>query len=95
MQNKRFISKKVNLNEIKDEVCNVPDSIAAKIGSNLHLKPSHPLNTIKTIIERYFIEQYPKITKIPLKSKFEIFDDLSPVVTVNSNFDELLIPPVC
>ena len=32
--------------------CNIPQSIIPKIGKKLHLKPLHPLNTIKTSIEK-------------------------------------------
>ena len=40
----------------RDPYCNVSESIAAKIGSNLHLKQHHPLHIIKTKIESYFDE---------------------------------------
>lgn len=42
----------------RDPHCNVSESIAAKIGVNLHLQPHHPLHIIKTKIESYFSEQH-------------------------------------
>jgi hypothetical protein len=38
----------------KHPFCNVSESIALKIGTNLHQRKNHPLNIIKTKIERYF-----------------------------------------
>lgn len=38
----------------RDPYCNVGESIAAKIGVNLHRQPNHPLHIIKTKIESYF-----------------------------------------
>lgn len=38
----------------RDPFCNVGESIAAKIGVNLHQQKHHPLNIIKTKIEGYF-----------------------------------------
>lgn len=38
----------------RDPYCNVSESIAAKIGVNLHQQQHHPLNIIKTKIEGYF-----------------------------------------
>ena len=33
---------------------NITPAIADKVGTNLHLRNGHPLNTIKTIIEKHF-----------------------------------------
>lgn len=38
----------------RDPYCNVGESIASKIGVNLHRQPNHPLHIIKTKIEGYF-----------------------------------------
>ena len=61
---------------------NCPPSIVSKIGSNLHLRPGHPLNTIKAIISDHF-----KNT-----DGFTTFDNFSPIVPTYNNFDSLLIP---
>eukprot|EP00753_Platysulcus_tardus_P005004 PLAT12830.2.p1 GENE.PLAT12830.2~~PLAT12830.2.p1 ORF type:complete len:413 (-),score=131.97 PLAT12830.2:136-1344(-) len=67
-----------------DESNNVPPHVAARVGTNLHLREAHPLNTIKRAIERHF-----QASSVP----FRTFDDMYPVVTTQSNFDELLIEP--
>lgn len=84
----------------RDNYSNIPESIESRLGTDLHLKSAHPLNTIKRLIEGYFANKYNSDTKFSLNSdkskvkKFRAFDDLSPVVTTNANFDELLIPTV-
>jgi hypothetical protein len=82
----------------KDSTFNVPPNIAQKIGRNLHLQPNHPLNTIKKIIESYFVKVKSnflhQLSRSQSKSNipFKTFDNLSPFVTVQSNFDSLLFP---
>jgi len=66
--------------------CNVPPSIAARVGTNLHLEPNHPLNTIKNIIEGFW-------QKRSLSLDFVMKSGLHPVVTTEDNFDALLIQP--
>lgn len=58
---------------------NVPDNIKAKIGRNLHRRPGHPLCTIRELIYRALPD-------------FKKFDDFLPTVSVENNFDMLLIP---
>ncbi|KAK9824783.1 hypothetical protein WJX74_008324 [Apatococcus lobatus] len=65
-------------------VNNVPENIFGKIGTDLHLKPNHPLCIIKSAIYDYFEKNYP--------GTFKTFDDRKPVVTLNANFDSILIP---
>lgn len=73
--------------------CNVPPTIASKIGTNLHLKMHHPLNTIKHIIEDYWKNTTAATTPNSRNTPpFVIYDDLSPVVNTHHNFDSLLIP---
>jgi phenylalanyl-tRNA synthetase alpha chain len=70
--------------DLFNEKSNVPQSIKAKIGMNLHNKQNHPIQIVKENIYKYFRQ---------LKThKFEMFDDLPPYVTVENNFDKLLIP---
>ena len=69
--------------DLSSPECNVPPTIASRIGTKLHLQPKHPLNTIKTIIEQYWQE----------RNGFAIRDDIDPIVPTMSNFDSLLIPP--
>jgi len=66
--------------------CNVPPSIAARVGTNLHLEPNHPLNTIKNVIEEFWQKRSSSLN-------FVIKSDLHPIVATENNFDALLIPP--
>ncbi len=67
----------------KTDFCNVPKSIEDKIGRNLHKQKNHPIEIIKRQILGYFtgLKEY----------KFNVFEDLSPYVSVVENFDKLLI----
>jgi len=67
---------------------NVSPSIAERIGKNLHLQEDHPLNNIKHVIESHFNE----LSETTGQRPFQVFDNLSPIVTKSQNFDELLIP---
>ncbi len=68
----------------KSPYCNIPKSIEDKLSRKLHNQKNHPIEIIKNHIYKYFtgLENY----------KFEMFDDLNPVVSVQANFDNLLIP---
>ncbi|CAM9797023.1 unnamed protein product, partial [Pylaiella littoralis] len=75
---------------IYDHPCNnVSPSVAAKIGKDLHRRPAHPLGIIKERIELYFQSDARAHGHQP----YRIFDSLPPIVTIEQNFDELLIPP--
>ncbi|XP_024526265.1 phenylalanine--tRNA ligase, chloroplastic/mitochondrial isoform X2 [Selaginella moellendorffii] len=69
-----------------DPTNNVPDSVFSKIGLQLHRRPDHPLGILKNEIYSFFDEKFPA-------GLFRKFDDLSPVVSVKSNFDDVLVPP--
>lgn len=58
---------------------NIPPSIMAKVGQNLHLRKDHPICTMKNLVARQF-------------TGFELMDDISPLCSVEDNFDSLLIP---
>jgi len=60
---------------------NIPKSIMDKIGRNQHLKSNHPVCIIKEFILKYLEPRFAKV-----------YQDFSPIVTVQSNFDQLLIP---
>ena len=63
---------------------NVPETVAAKVGRNLHRQKGHPLNTIKEMIEGVFREREG--------DRFVFEDSRSPIVTTQQCFDELLVP---
>ena len=67
----------------KTDFCNIPKTIEDKIGRNLHKQKNHPIEIVKRRILDYFLN-------LP-NYKFSIFEDLSPFVTVEDNFDKLLI----
>lgn len=72
------------LNTIKyQHMSNIPPSIKAKIGYQLHNKKGHPIKIIKDLIYKYFADT-------PIK--FQKFDDFNCVVDTKNNFDLLLIP---
>lgn len=62
----------------KSDYCNIPNFIEDKLGRKLHNQKNHPIEIIKNHIYQYFLNNY----------QFEIFDDLSPIVSVENNFDE-------
>lgn len=66
------------------ETLNIPESVLAKQGRNLHLKSNHPVHIISELVTNYFDS---------LNRNFVCYDDLSPVVGTIANFDRLLIPP--
>ena len=55
-------------------------NIASRIGRNLHRQTHHPLAIILSIIQDYWHD-------------FTLHDNLSPIVSLQANFDSLLIPP--
>lgn len=72
-----------------DEFTNVSPKILSLVGKNLHNKDFHPLCLMKKRIMQYFYVAYRGRTGKPI---FSVFDDLHPMVTVEQNFDSLLIP---
>ena len=73
-----------------DEHTNVTPKILEKVGTNLHNQRHHPLNLIRKRIENFFYKNYLNRWRNPM---FSVYDSLSPVVTVEQNFDSLLVPP--
>lgn len=67
-----------------DPTNNVPDNIFSKLGMQLHRRDQHPLGIIKNAIYDYFDTNY--------SNKFNKFDDLSPIVSLKQNFDDVLVP---
>ncbi|XP_037829086.1 phenylalanine--tRNA ligase, mitochondrial isoform X2 [Kryptolebias marmoratus] len=74
----------------RDDFTNVTPKILARVGRNLHNQKHHPLWRIKERIKAHFYSCYVARSGNPL---FSVHDNLSPVVTVEQNFDSLLIPP--
>ena len=72
-----------------DEWTNVTPSIISKVGFNLHNRKYHPINLIRQRIVNYFYKRFENHVGNPM---FAVFDSISPVVTVQQNFDSLLVP---
>ena len=67
---------------------NVTPRIASKLGLQKHLTPMHPVEIIKKEIYSFFDNNYRK-RGLPI---FTQIDHLSPVVTIEQNFDSVLVP---
>ncbi|XP_061447179.1 phenylalanine--tRNA ligase, mitochondrial isoform X2 [Rhineura floridana] len=74
---------------LPDDYSNVTKKILSKVGEKLHNQWHHPLWLIKERVKDHFYKQYIGRFGNPL---FSVYDDLPPVVTVEQNFDRLLIP---
>ncbi|XP_041039420.1 phenylalanine--tRNA ligase, mitochondrial isoform X5 [Carcharodon carcharias] len=74
----------------RDDYTNVTPKILSKVGKNLQNQRNHPLWLIKERIKDHFYTHYLSRNRNPL---FSVYDNLSPVVTTEQNFDSLLIPP--
>ena len=72
-----------------DNWTNVTPKILSYMGLNKHLQKDHPLSIIRQRIVNYFYQAYKTSRGNPL---FSVYDKLNPVVTVQQNFDNLLIP---
>lgn len=72
-----------------DEWTNITPKILSYIGLNKHLQKNHPLSIIRQRIVNYFYRSYTNSRGNPL---FSVHDKICPVVTVQQNFDNLLVP---
>lgn len=73
-----------------DDWTNVTPKILSYLNKNKHLQHNHPLSIIRQRIKNYFYESYKNSRGNPL---FSVYDNISPIVTVEQNFDNLLIAP--
>lgn len=73
--------------QAKTEYCNIPKSIQDKLNLKLYKKPNHPVCILKNKIYEYFLSDKYGLNKY----NFNIFEDLSPLVPTQDNFDKLLI----
>ena len=73
----------------RDKMTNLTEGLLRKVKRKLHLQNDHPIGMIKKQIESHFHGNY--------RSRyggciFAAVDNLSPVVTIEQNFDSLLVP---
>jgi len=82
----------ININNksyIRDNRTNISPKILSHVGRNLHLIPEHPLNLIKGKIVNYMYKKYRGNRGNP---QFSLIDQMDPVVSLQQNFDSLLVP---
>jgi len=79
----------LNKKYMTDEWTNITPKIINKLGKNLHIKQYHPLSHLRQRIVNYFYGQFRNRSGTPL---FSIFDNICPIVTIDQNFDSLLVP---
>ncbi|KAL4234567.1 Phenylalanyl-tRNA synthetase [Mactra antiquata] len=72
-----------------DEFTNITPSVIKKIGKKLHTKKNHPIGLINKQIQNFFYATYLRAGGNPI---FSMYDNISPVVTLEQNFDNLLVP---
>lgn len=73
----------------RDSMTNVTTNILSKVGRKLHLCKNHPLSILREKIQDHVYADYRTRWGGPM---FTMVDYLSPVVTVEQNFDSLLVP---
>ncbi|XP_022257670.1 probable phenylalanine--tRNA ligase, mitochondrial [Limulus polyphemus] len=73
----------------RDCYTNVSDRILNLIGKNLHHKQYHPLCLLKQRIVNFIYSKFVNSRGNPI---FSVHDNLNPVVTLEQNFDNLLVP---
>lgn len=73
----------------RDSNTNVTSHILSYVGRNLIHEHNHPLNLITRRIVNHMYGKYVNRRGNPV---FSVYDRLSPVVSVEQNFDSLLIP---
>ncbi|XP_076372087.1 phenylalanyl-tRNA synthetase, mitochondrial [Tachypleus tridentatus] len=73
----------------RDCYTNVTDRILNLIGKNLHHKQYHPLSLLKQRIVNFIYSKFVNTRGNPV---FSVHDNLNPVVTLEQNFDNLLVP---
>ncbi len=78
------------VNYSRDEMTNVTPTIANRVGRNLHHISNHPINIIKQRVVHHFQKTYVTRTG---NAVYAHFDNVSPVVSTEQNFDSLLVPP--
>lgn len=73
----------------KDDYTNVTEKVLSYLGRNLYIQEFHPLSLVRQRIIHYFYKQFVNTRGNP---EFSVYENLSPVVSVEQNFDSLLIP---
>lgn len=78
-----------NVTYKRDDWTNIKPRIQSHLNRNIYLQAHHPLSIIRKRIVDYFYKSFITSRGNPL---FSVIDNLSPIVTLEQNFDSLLIP---
>lgn len=73
----------------RDDYTNITDKIISLSQKRLHIQPSHPLSLVRQRTINYFYKTFLNSRRNP---SFSVYDNLSPIVTLEQNFNSLLIP---
>lgn len=73
----------------RDDWTNLKPGIQSYIGRNIYLQQNHPLSIIRKMIINHFYKSFVANRGNPI---FSVVENLNPVVTLEQNFDSLLIP---
>lgn len=72
-----------------DHMTNVSETVMNKLNKQLHNKKNHPLEILKSRVINYF---HLNFRNRHGGCTFASVDNLQPIVTVEQNFDDLLVP---
>ena len=91
---KKYNSVREEILALKNGYGNVPEKILELTDRKLYQNPQHPLGILATQLGDFFGN--PDVHKSDLQDKYKIpytvTKALSPIVTVQGNFDDLLVP---
>jgi len=76
----------------KDFMSNITPKILSHLNRNLHMQKQHPLSLIKENIVNYMYGRYKPSKSNRGMPLFSVHEDVSPIVTMEQNFDSLLVP---
>lgn len=79
----------LNRTYLRDDYTNVTDKICSFLDKNVYLQSYHPLSFVRQRIVNYIYKCFVSRRGNPL---FSVYENLSPIVSVQQNFDSLLIP---
>lgn len=73
----------------RDDYTNMTEKIGSFLERNIYLQEYHPLSLVRQRIINYMYKSFVSRRGNPL---FSVYENLSPIVSVQQNFDSLLIP---
>lgn len=73
----------------RDDYTNITEKICSFLGRNIYLQPDHPLSLVRQRIVNYIYKAFVNRKGNPL---FSVHENLSPIVSIQQNFETLLIP---